>query len=78
MGDMSHESHAFNEVDFLVREGSGSHVTPSALAKGANLSVAMIYKSVSLGRIQAVRFGKCLRIPKAEALRFLAEGTGKK
>jgi excisionase family DNA binding protein len=78
MCNMSHPLHLVDEVDFDLTELLGPHVKPSALAKRASLSVAMIYKLVSLGRIQAVRFGKSLRIPRSEALRFLAEGTENK
>jgi excisionase family DNA binding protein len=72
---MSHRSHRFDQVDVDAEAVIGSHIKPSVLAKHASVSVAMIYKLVGLGRIQAVRFGKSLRIPRSEALRFLAEGT---
>jgi excisionase family DNA binding protein len=50
-------------------------LTCQQTAKLAQVSEPLIYKLIKERRIRAVRVGRFLRVPKAEALRICEKGT---
>lgn len=46
-------------------------LTVPELAEHARVSPSHIYELVRLGQVRAIRLGRVIRIPQAEALRFL-------
>ncbi len=45
-------------------------------AQAAAISVPMIRKLIRIGKLRAVRIGRCVRIPKGELDRIIDAGTG--
>lgn len=44
-------------------------------AQSAGISIGMIRKLIRIGKLRAVKIGRCVRIPDAELQRLLSQGT---
>jgi excisionase family DNA binding protein len=50
--------------------------TCAETAQAVGISVPMVRKLIRVGRLRAVKIGRCVRIPEAELQRILRQGTG--
>lgn len=56
-----------------MSDESEGYIKPSALARRLDVTRGAVYKWIREGRLQAVRIGVSVRIPMAEAERFIRE-----
>lgn len=49
--------------------------TCTQAAQAAGISIPMVRKLIRIGKLRAVKIGRCVRIPDTELQRLLSQGT---